>query len=153
MSISIRRARLADCPAVERLGRVPEISIAPGWYLPLEYYQRVIKEHHYFFVAEVKKVIVGFAIAEKIVAGVLGQYTVVQKSYRRHGIGIKLMRAIERQARTDGAYFMLGYAVAKSTGMQKALKHLGWRRSHLTYEWSKGLQSRPRRGRLGAPKR
>ena len=51
----------------------------------------------------------------------------------------KLLAAIEPIAKKRGAYFLLGYAVAKSTGMQKALKHLGYHRGQMTVEWSKGL--------------
>ena len=66
--VSIRRATLKDCSPCQHLGRVPEIAIGPGWYLPLEYYQKVVRGHHPFFVAEVDMKIVGFAIGERIVA-------------------------------------------------------------------------------------
>ncbi len=139
INFTIRLTKLSDCPACQRLGRVPEIAIAPGWYLPLEYYRRVVRSKHIFLVAEMKKKIIGFVIFEKIEAGFLGQYVVVHKKFRHHGIGLALLRAAETEAKKRGAYFLLGYAVAKSQGVQKALKHLGYRRGQLTYEWSKGL--------------
>lgn len=85
------------------------------------------------------KKLVGFVIAEKIIAGFLGQYIVVNKKYRKHGIGMALLQAMEKEAHRRGAYFLLGYAMAKSVGMQKVLKKLGYHRGQLTYEWSKGL--------------
>lgn len=138
-TFSIRPAKLSDCRACQRLGRVTEIAIAPGWYLPLQYYQRVVRGKHIFLVAEIKKKVVGFVIAEKIEAGFLGQYVVVHKKYRGKGIGVALLRAMEAEAKKHGAYFLLGYAVAKSKNIQRALKRLGFRRGQMTYEWSKGL--------------
>jgi GNAT superfamily N-acetyltransferase len=152
IKFTIRPAKLADCPACEALGHVPEIAIAPDWFLPLEYYQQVVRGKHIFLVAEVNGQIVGFTIGEKIVAGILGQYIVVEKKYRRHGIGVALIKATENEARKRKAYFVLAYAVAKSAGIQRAFKILGYRRGQLTYEWMKGLTPRPRPGRFGAPK-
>lgn len=148
---SIRPATLSDCAACQRLGRVPEIAIAPGWYLPLPYYRRVVRGKHVFLVAEIEKRIVGFVIFERIEAGFLGQYVVVDKKFRRHGIGLALLQAAEIEAKKRGAYFLLGYAVAESRGIQKAFKRLGYRRGQLTYEWMKGLVDHPRPGRFGAP--
>lgn len=153
LDIFIRPAKLSDCSVCQRLGRVPEIAIAPGWYLPLSYYQLVARGQHIFLVAEVQKKIVGFVIGEKIVAGILGQYVVVHKKYRGHGLGQRLLQEMEQAAKKRRAYFVLGYAVARSPGVQRALKNLGYRRGPLTYEWSKGLTKRPRPGQLGAPSR
>jgi len=135
----IRPAKLSDCAACQRLGRVPEIAIAPKWYLPLAYYQRIVRGKSIFLVAEVNKKIVGFVIAEKIEAGYLAQYIVVNKKYRQEGIGLGLARAMETEAKKRSAYFLLGYAVVKSLPMQKMLKKLGWHRGQATIEWSKGL--------------
>ncbi len=153
ITFSIRAARLSDCRAVERLGRVPEIAIAPGWYLPLEYYQRVVKGKHIFLIAVMNKQIIGFTIAEKIVAGYLSQYIVVSKKYRSQGIGRTLLEAMESEARRRKAYFLLAYAVTNNPYIQKLHRRLGWQSNHVTREWTKGLATRPRRGRLGAPKR
>ena len=139
LKVVIRPAQQSDCVACQRLGRVPEIAIAPGWYLPLRYYQRLVGRKNIFLVAEVNRKVIGFVIAEKIEAGFLGQYLVVSNTYRRQGIGLKLLAAIEPIAKKRGAYFLLGYAVAKSKGMQAALKRLGYHRGQLTYEWGKGL--------------
>lgn len=147
-NLTIRPAKLADCAVCQHLGRVPEIAIAANYFLPLAYYQRVVKGKHIFLVAEITQKIVGFVIAEKIEAGFLGQYVVVNKKYRGQGIGLALLKAMEAEAKKRGAYFLLGYAVAKSVGMQKALARLGFRRGQMTYEWSKGLtpvQQRRRR--------
>lgn len=151
LAFNIRQATLADCPACQRLGRVPEIAIAPGWYLPLPYYRRVVRGKHVFLVAEIEKRIVGFVIFERIEAGFLGQYVVVDKTFRRRGLGSALLRAAEGEAKRRGAYFLLGYAVATSRGIQQTLKRLGYRRGQLTYEWMKGLVDNPRPGRFGAP--
>lgn len=146
-NFSVRPAKLPDCPAVQRLGCVPEIAIAPNYYLPLQYYRRVIRGKHIFLVAEVKEKIVGFCIGEKLVSGILGQYIVVAKPYRKHGIARALLEKMEQAAKKRGAYYMLGYAVTDSPGINKLLKEFGYQSSHLTREWSKGLRRpiRPRK--------
>lgn len=153
-NIPIRPARISDCVAIEKLGHVPEIAIAPNWYLPLAYYQRIVKNrHHIFLVAEIDHKIVGFTIAERIEAGFLGQYIVVDTKFRKLGIGHNLLSAVETEAKKRKAYFLLTYAVAKSPGIQAALKKSNYHRGQLTYEWSKGLVQRPQHKKLGAPKK
>ena len=149
---SIRQARRSDCPACQRLGRVPEIAIAPKWYLPLAYYQAVVRGKHIFLVTFINNKIIGFIIAEKIVAGYLSQYVVVSKTYRHRGIGRALLEAMEKEAQRRGAYFLLAYAVTNNVYIQKLHRQLGWRSSHVTREWTKGLAQNPRPGKLGAPK-
>lgn len=142
-NLIVRPARLSDCRACQRLGRVLEIAIAPGWYLPLEYYQQIIRHRQIFQVAVIKNKIMGFVIGESIVAGVLIQYIVVAKSYRRQGISQKLLRVLENIARQRGAYFLLSYGVVKSPGIQRSFAKLGYRRGQLAQEWMKGLTPQP----------
>ena len=137
--VRIRAARLADCTTCQKLGRVPEISIAPGWYLPVQYYQSVVRGRHIFLVAETDHRLVGFLIAEKIVAGFLLQYIVVDKSWRKHGVATGLMTQLDIAARKKGAYFLMTYSVLKSQGMAPLLRKYKYRPGQITREWSKGL--------------
>ena len=137
--ISIRPARFSDCVRCQRLGRVPEIAIAPQWYLPLAYYRKVVREKHIFQVAEINRQVVGFVIAEKIVFGYLAQYIVVDKKYRRTGIGRQLLASMEHESKRRRAWFLLGYAVKKSTSIGKLLDEFGYRRGQITQERSKGI--------------
>ena len=136
---AIRTATLKDCSACQRLGRVSEIAIAPNFFLPLQYYQRVVRGKHIFLVAEIKGKVVGFIIGERIVSGILGQYIVVAKPYRKLGIARAMMTELEKRARKLGAYFILSYAQTTSPGINKLFKEFGYGSSHLTREWSKGL--------------
>ncbi len=136
---TIRNAKHTDCPACQKLGRVPEIAIAPNYFLPLEYYQAIVRGKNIFLVAEIQKKVVGFVIAEKIQSGFLIQYLMVSKRYQRQGIGRTLLETVEREAKKRWVYFLLAYAELKSPGMNKLHKQLGYHSSHVTREWSKGL--------------
>lgn len=138
-NVTIRLAKLSDCTICQRLGRVPELRISNGWYLPLQYYQRVVQGKHHFLVAQINHKIVGFIIGERIVSGVLIQYIVVSKKYRQQGIGKALLQALEKSARHPGVYYIMGYGVVKSRSIQTIMKQLGYHRGQLAYEWSKGL--------------
>ncbi len=146
-SITIRSANISDCAACQRLGRIPEIQIAPKFYLPLQYYQRVVRGGHIFFVAKINERIVGFIIGEKIVSGILAQYLVVTRSFRGRGIGHRLLTALEGEARKRKAFYLLGYAELNSPAINRLFKGFGYTSSHVTREWSKGLTREQERRR------
>lgn len=139
-AILFRRARLSDCADCEKLGRVKELQIADGkTFLPLWYYREFVKRKELFMVAVDQKKIIGFAIGEGITGrGLLAQYFVIDRKYKRQGLGTKFWRVFVATARRAGYKWILGYAVRRSP-IGKILKRSGAYFGNATQEFGMNL--------------
>lgn len=110
LNVTIRPAKQADLKTVYRLSRIPELAApnrqaAERWWI-----KDFLKSRRPFFVAVIDGRVVGFVLGEYATGKVAIQHLLaVHPDYRRHGVGLQLLHAFEREVRRRGMACILLY--------------------------------------------
>lgn len=131
--IMIRQATIKDTDALCDLSEQHQ-SLMPN----IDYHDKIkewlsaqIESDSLCFVYERNNNILGFILAEKLVANGLMVWTfAVLPEYLNKGIGIKLLRHLEQESLTQNREWIIGYA---TESFQKLSKRLGYKANNNQY--------------------
>lgn len=108
--ITIRPATQSDLVRAEYLFNEPELLLASGKPMPVEYLE-VYLDDRCFLVAEDKDEVIGVIFGEYLKGGgVFLWYLIVDKKYRGRGVGTQLLLQFEQKAKANGRAWMILYA-------------------------------------------
>lgn len=111
--MKIRPCKKADLLACEDLCNSPELFYPNGGHFTVDHLKRLLSDK-YFLVAEDGKKVVGLIFGEKLKAGgSIVWVIVVNKKFRGQGIGKKLLKEFEKNAKANGCHWTVLYAATK----------------------------------------
>jgi ribosomal protein S18 acetylase RimI-like enzyme len=142
-NIIIRKAKLSDCDAVYNFGKSDELKNPNGEAPKRWWIEAFVKEKQYFYIAEDSKakLMVGFILAERTTGDVmLIQEVFVRAEYRSKGIGDKLIKTVEKEARKIKIKAILLYAYAENSKTLKFYKKEKYAPGSLDEEFVKFLK-------------
>lgn len=112
--MEIRPCIKADLAQCENIFNLPELADISGDKLSAKYLESLLNKK-YFLVAEEGNKILGAIYGEPIkTGGIMIWYLAVLSSYRRKGIGHKLIEKFEKNAISDNKSWVILYAPAES---------------------------------------
>ncbi len=121
--MKIRPCRKSDLIRCEELCNTPELFYPNGGHFSVGHLQQLISRR-YFLVAEDRNGIIGLIFGEKLKAGgSIVWVIVVAKERRGEGIGQKLLKAFEQNAKADGCHWTVLYASTKSSKTLEFYRH------------------------------
>ena len=97
--LEITPAKKEDLKQCEALGRFKEFREASGDFINARFLGNYLSKD-FFLVAKVEKRVIGYLVAEKLLAkGTVIWYFAVKKEYRDQGIGDKLIKQLEQNCK------------------------------------------------------
>lgn len=139
-AVIIRPAVKSDLVSVYTIAqadelRAPNHQFAERWWI-----RDFLQAKQPFFVAVMDKRVVGFILGECATGKVaIAHLMSVAPRYRKHGIGLLLGRAFERECRKRNMTCILLYASNHDLFFQRALTTHGYARGSLVREYQKFL--------------
>jgi ribosomal protein S18 acetylase RimI-like enzyme len=125
--VKIRPATLKGCEECVKLAFDVKLYATNGKKLPLWWMQSFVKEKQLFLVAEEKKQIIGFIFGERLTGnGLMVHLTAVNQKYQGKGIGNRLVKELEKEAKKRKAKFLFRY----TEGSNKAMIHILEKQGH-----------------------
>lgn len=124
--MKIRPCKKDDLIQCQELFNLPELATASGDLLPVAYLRNFLSEK-YFLVAEDNGKIIGALYGEKLKAGGTMMWALaVDSNYQGKGIGTKLMKTFEKNARLDNRKWIVLHASIKTERTVNFYRKLGY---------------------------
>lgn len=121
--LKIRKAKLKDCKECLRLANGGKLMEVDGKPFSLSWIKAFVKEKQICLVAEESEKVVGFAFGGRVAEnGCMMQLLSVDKRYQSEGIGGKLVKGFEKEAKKRKMIFIWCYAMEKNKKMIHILK-------------------------------
>lgn len=112
--MNIKPCKTIDLKQCEDLCNSPELFYPNGGHFTVGHLKHLLNKN-YFLIAEEDKKVIGLIFGEKLkAAGSIVWVIVVDKKFRGQGIGKKLLKEFEKNAKQDGCSWTVLYAATNN---------------------------------------